>query len=311
TDQGFYLKKLPVRVSSNLLKNSSFETGVKYWNSRLGFPVMAEITLNGNEAWIGSQSIFSIVEQPPANPWDVQLSQGDISLQAGTQYFGSLRAKSGLNANQITAAVINASNFALITQKQFTPGENWELYEFEFTPSLSLTALFNVDMGANTGSYYLDDFILTTAELKEMNLVKNPDFFDGDREWSFSTLSGAVAEETVIHGEYRVSINNAGSNPWDVHLGQAGLQVEQGFEYTFSFDAYADSPREISPLLGRNSEPWTVYSGGEPVELSTTRQSYTITFPMTDATDLDSRLGFDIGGTDGTVYFDNILLRKG
>jgi hypothetical protein len=32
---------------------------------------------------------------------------------------------------------------------------------------------------------------------------------------------------------------------------------------------------------------------------------------MTEATDLGARLGFDIGGYDGIVYFDNILLRKG
>ena len=32
---------------------------------------------------------------------------------------------------------------------------------------------------------------------------------------------------------------------------------------------------------------------------------------MTEPTDLQSRLGFDIGGNGANVYFDNILLRKG
>jgi beta-glucanase (GH16 family) len=311
TDQGFHLKKLPVRVSSNLLKNSSFEKGVKYWNSRLGFPVVAEITLNGNDAWAGSQSVFSIVEQPPANPWDVQLSQGDIALKAGTRYYGSFMAKSGLTANQITAAVINASNFALAAQKAVTPGENWESYEFEFTPSQSFTALFNVDIGANTGSYYLDNFILTTQELKEMNLVKNPDFFDEKKDWTLTTLSGAIAEGTVENGEYVVSTDNAGNNAWDVHLGQSGIALEQGYEYTLSFDAYTDANRQITPIVGKNGEPWTLYNTGEPVSLSSNLQTYSFTFPMNEPTDLQSRLGFDIGGSDASVFFDNILLRKG
>jgi beta-glucanase (GH16 family) len=311
TDQGSYLKEFPVRVSSDLLKNSSFETGVKYWNSRLGYPVAAEIMLVNNEAYGGSQSVSSTVEQPPANPWDVQLSQGDIELQAGTHYYGSFTAKAGLTTNEITAAVVNASSFALAAQKTVTPGENWNLYEFDFTPSQSFTALFNVDMGANAGSYYLDNFKLTTPELTGMNQVQNPDFFDGDSIWTLTTLSGATAAGSVTDGEFAVAIGNPGSHAWDVHLGQAGLRLEQGFEYTFSFDAYTDAPMQITPIVGKNSEPWTVYSNGNPVTLSTGRQTYSLTFPMNQPTDMEARLGFDIGGIAGNLYFDNILLRKG
>ncbi len=241
----------------------------------------------------------------------MQLSQGEIELQAGTRYFGSFSAKAGLTANEITAAVTNASSFALVAQKTVTPGEDWELYVFDFTPSQSFTALFNMDMGANAGSCYLDNFKLTTPELTGMNQVQNPDFFDGDSIWTLTTLSGATVEGSVTDGEFAVAIGNAGSNAWDVHLGQADMQLEKGFEYTFSFDAYANAPMQITPIVGENSEPWTVYSDGEPVTLSTTRQSYSITFPMNQATDLDARLGFDIGGNAGNLYFDNILLKKG
>jgi len=108
-----------------------------------------------------------------------------------------------------------------------------------------------------------------------------------------------------------VVITNAGSSAWDVNLGQAELKLEQGFNYTFSFDAYADKPMQITPLAGKNSEPWTVYSDGKPVTLSASRQTYTVTFPMNQATDLKARIGFDIGGNSGSIYFDNILLRKG
>lgn len=311
TNQGSYLKAFPVRVSSNLLKNNSFEKGVKYWNRNLGYPVTAEILLEGNEAYGGSQSVFSIIDQPPANPWDVQLSQGDIELQAGTSYHGSFMAKAGLTSNEITAAVANASSFVPAVQKTVTPEENWALFEFEFTPSQSFTALFNVDMGAEAGSYYLDNFKLTTPELTEMNLMQNPDFCDGDSIWILTTLSGATAAGSVKDGEFEVSIGNAGVNAWDVHLGQAGLHLEQGFKYTFSFDAYANTPRQITPLAGKNSEPWTVYSDGKPVSLTANRQTYSVTFPMNQATDPVARLGFDIGGNNGTLFFDNVLLRKG
>ncbi|MBE0653773.1 MAG: carbohydrate binding domain-containing protein [Bacteroidales bacterium] len=311
TTGGTYLKTLPVRVSSNLLKNRGFEKGVKYWKSSTGYPVRAQMNLREGESHGGTHSIHTTITVAGGNPWDVQLSHRDLDLKGGTTYNAGFMAKSGVPGNKINAAIINQSNFALAAQKQISPLEDWGLYEFDFTPSQNITAAFNVDMGGNTGSYYLDDFVLTTEELTNLNLVKNPDFFDGMEGWTLTTLSSAIADGSAVQGEYTVSIGNGGGNPWDVFLGQSGLLVEQGFEYTISFDAYAGAPRRITPLVGKNSEPWTVYSGGEPVSISTTRQTYSFTFPMNEPTDPDSRLGFDTGGDEGVVYFDNILLRKG
>ncbi len=311
TGDGTILKTLPVRVSSNLLKNTGFEKGVKYWRSAAGYPVKAQINLDGEVFHGGAHSIYSGVTDPSGNAWDVQLSQSGFVVQGGTRYHASLMAKSGAAPEQISAAVINASSFALAGQKTISTGESWELYEFDFTPSGTFAAAFNVDMGGHTGSYYLDDFILTTGELTGLNLVKNPDFFDGEEAWTLTSLSAAIAEGSVSEGAFSVSISNGGTSAWDIHLGQSGLPVENGFEYLVSFDAYADGPRLISPLVGKNGEPWTVYSNQEPISITTTRQAYSFTFPMTGPTDLQARLGFDLGGNAANVHFDNILLRKG
>ncbi|MDX2432029.1 MAG: carbohydrate binding domain-containing protein [Bacteroides sp.] len=311
TGMGTYIKTLPVRVSPNLLKNMGFEKGVKYWRSATGYPVKAQIALDGEVFHGGAHSIFSGVTDPSGNAWDVQLSQSGFVVQSGTKYHASFLAKSGATQNQISAAVINTSSFALAGQKTISPEVDWGLYEFDFIPSGNFAAAFNVDMGGNTGIYYLDDFVLTTRELSDLNLVNNPDFFDGEQAWALTTLSAAVAEGTIAKGEYAVSISNGGTSPWDIHLGQSGLPVENGFEYMVSFDAYADAPRPISPLVGKNDEPWTVYSDEEAISLTTTKQTFSFTFPMNEPTDLQSRLGFDIGGHGANVYFDNILLRKG
>ncbi len=311
TSQGTSLKTLPVRVSPNLIKNMGFEKGVKYWRNVTGYPVKAQIKLDGEEHQGGEHSIFTGVTDPSGDAWDVQLSQSDIALKGGTRYHASFMAKSGATQDQISAAVINISNYALAGQKTILPGESWGLYEFDFTPSASMSAAFNVDMGGQTGTYNLDDFKLTTSQLSELNLVKNPDFFDEEEAWSLTTLSAATAEGNVAKGEYAVSISNGGSSNWDIHLGQSGLPLENGYEYIVSFDAYADAPRQISALVGKNAEPWTVYSDEEPISLSTTKQTYSFTFAMNEPSDPQSRLGFDIGSDGTNVYFDNILLRKG
>ena len=310
-DGSSYAKSLPVRVSANLLKNPGFEKGVKYWKSATGFPSKADISLEDGEFYSGLHSIYSNVTTAQGNPWDVQLSQSGLVLNAGTDYLAGVQAKSGTAQTPVNLSVINSSTYALIGQETIFPGDNWGSFEFDFSSPQGMNAAFNVDMGGNTGNYYFDDFMLTTPELLSLNLVTNPDFFDGDDAWNLVLLSGAQAVGTVENGEYAVSISNGGNDPWDVYFGQSGLPVENGYHYMVSFDARADADRQVSFLVGENSVDWTVYSGDNPVNLTTMKTNYSIEFDMNDPTDLQSRLGFDIGGGTGTVRFDNIRLRKG
>ncbi len=305
-----YIYRLPVKVSANLLKNGSFETGVKYWKNNTSFPPRGYFNIQKEEKNHREQSMYVEVFDPAGDPWDVQLSQQNLQISAGEDYQVSFWAKTGGAESQINVAVINLANFGLIGVQTFTIDKDWTHYTFEFKGTSVTSAAFNIDFGGHLGTYYLDDIVLTTSNLKKLNLVENPDFFDLDESWQITSLSGAEASGEVLNGEYRVSIQNSGTNPWDIHLGQSPLPLEQGNEYEFSFEAYADSPRDIIPLVGKNSEPWTVYHDLSPIVLSTTRNTYKYTFTMGEPTDLQARLGFDLGGNVSSVYFDNVLLRK-
>jgi beta-glucanase (GH16 family) len=306
-----FVKSLPVRVSPSYVKNTGFEKGVKHWVNTVGYPSKGSFSLRKEEVHSGHYSIFAEVTDAGGNPWDVQLSQQDLLLQGGTLYEASISVISEGAQEPISAAVINASDFSLIGQHTFTPGQDWEVYKFEFTAPSDMPAAFNIDVGGHTGTYYFDDVSLTTASLSELNLLKNPDFFQGEQAWELLNLSDAVSEGSAASGEYAVSITIGGINAWDIHLGQGNLPLENGFEYLFAFDAYASAPRQIIPLVGIDGEPWTVYTDIGPVSLTTNRQTFTFNFTMEEPTDLQARLGFDIGGEIPEVYFDNILLRKG
>jgi beta-glucanase (GH16 family) len=311
TGEGTFIKSRPVKVSPGYLRNPGFEKGVNYWRNTAGYPARASFLLHKEDIEPAGHSVFANVTDPGGNPWDVQLSQQNLVLQRGTAYRAGLMVRSEGTQEAISAAVINASTFAVVGQKSFTPSQEWDLFEFTFTAPSDIPASFNIDMGGHTGSYYIDQISLTTGALTSLNLVRNPDFFEGEDSWTLVNHSTAVSAGGIEAGEYVVSITNGGENAWDIHLGQTGLPLEQGFEYLFSFDAYADAPRQITALAGKNGEPWTVYNDADPVSLTTTRQTYTIPFTMTEPTDLQSRLGFDIGGAATRLYFDNILLRKG
>lgn len=308
--EGSYTIDYPVMVSSNLLKNPGFEKGVKYWNKSIAYPVEADFTLISGEMYRGDQSLRIRVTEPGANAWDVQLSQGRIQLQGGTLYHASFWARTEGGSNNITAAIINDQDYSLVVIETFTLSETWTKYTIDFIPSSSNTVAFNLDLGDHTGSYYFDDFELTTSRLANMNLLTNPDFFNDDADWTLTTHATAEATGDMIDGMYAVSINNGGDNAWDIHLGQTGVLIENGKEYLVTFDAYAEAPRQITALVGKNADPWTVYSGSQLISLTTTPQTHTFSFVMTEPTDPQSRIGFDLGGNTGDVFIDNIALRQ-
>jgi hypothetical protein len=141
--------------------------------------------------------------------------------------------------------------------------------------------------------------------------LANPDFERGKDDWYFNTLFPAQANGDVSDGEYAVSIDNGGTNTWDMNLGQSTVSVEKGKEYTISFDAYAAEPRSIFAFVGKNADPWTVYSGDHFFTLSTTKQAYVYSFIMAEPSDLQARFGFDFGASSTDVYFDNVFLSEG
>ena len=307
---GSRLIKYPVAMSNNLLKNSDFEKGTKYWNKSGYFPAEADFTISTQDVKSGDNSIFVDVKSPGVNAWDIQLSQTNLALKSGQTYHLAFWAKSETNS-AITAAIINASTFNLYTSKTFQLTTNWTPYNFSFVAPANAIGSFNIDMGGHTGTYHFDDFQLNFPATETNNQVKNADFSAGDSTWIFNTFYPAVAQGSVKDGEYTVLITNGGVYPWDIHIGQAGFTIEKGKEYTVSFDAYADAPREISPLVGKNSDPWTVYSNNGNVLLSTNRKTYSFSFIMEETTDDQARLGFDVGVSSEDVFIDNVLLTKG
>ena len=301
----------PVSVSANLLKNPGFEKGVKYWSGIVGYPAEADLLLNTSTVHYGNHSLSVDVQTLGANAWDIQCSQKNIEFESGVQYRLSFWARAENPSAEINVAYIKPDPFFLYYSEKIQLSGEWNRYEVNYTATESEWVNLNIDFGFQTGRIYLDHFLLTTAELLNSNQVENGDFFDADSNWNLVTHSGAMATGTVIDGEYRVSISNSGPNVWDVHLGQAGIKVENGLEYTVIFDAYAASPRTISVLVGKNSDPWDVYHDTEEIALTTEKETFSYSFVMDHPSDSQARFGFDIGASTTDVYFDNIRVSSG
>ncbi|HNX65114.1 MAG TPA: carbohydrate binding domain-containing protein, partial [Oscillospiraceae bacterium] len=150
------------------------------------------------------------------------------------------------------------------------------------------------------------------AESTEM--IKNGDFGAGLPEnWSTFT-QGGEADVFIRDGQLVVSVKKTGSVDYGVQLYQDGFSLDQGCKYKMSFDAYSTIPRKIEYRVQLNGGDYHAYNS-QIVDLTTSIQTYTFEFEMTEASDPAPRLAFNLGlpkGVDSLepheVMLDNIVL---
>ena len=57
------------------------------------------------------------------------------------------------------------------------------------------------------------------------------------------------------------------------------------------------------------ADPWIIY-GYQEVMLSTTKETHSFSFAMTEPTNSNARIAFDVGASDVDVYLDDICMTK-
>ena len=127
------------------------------------------------------------------------------------------------------------------------------------------------------------------------SLLWNGNFSLGKQRWSLA-LSGARAEDTVMHGAYYLSIQDPGPLSYSIQLTQAGLSLNKGARYALSFDAWSKAPKTISAKV-QDVEFFSSYMAYKSVPLSTKKRHFLKVFTMAQ-TRSDCRVCFEAGGID-------------
>jgi hypothetical protein len=140
------------------------------------------------------------------------------------------------------------------------------------------------------------------------NLLYNGDFSEGNGEWNFLVHDEALAQDSLINGEFCIDITEGGSEYWKIQLVQTNIPVFFGHKYAFQFDAWAAGNRLIEPMIIKNNN--SNYSKTSPMMISRRKQSYKFEFTMKEATDYNAMVEFNCGKSNIDVYFDNISLRE-
>lgn len=157
---------------------------------------------------------------------------------------------------------------------------------------------------------YIDDFSYgidnTGGSLPfEDGLLTNGDFENGAAPWTIGVSPDPAPVVTDAgNSYYSVDVTTAG-NAYDVNVSQK-LEIIEDATYTLSFDAWSDQARPILPGIGLSAGPWTNVT--EEVNITTDRQTYTLTLTATGFAASDARVFFDLGAAVGTVNIDNVSL---
>ncbi|MFW5785153.1 MAG: carbohydrate binding domain-containing protein, partial [Chitinispirillaceae bacterium] len=138
-------------------------------------------------------------------------------------------------------------------------------------------------------------------------LIVNGSFSDGDNNWHLGVYGGE-ASGAVVDGQYETVIDQAGSEHWHAQFTQGGIRLEQGKSYRLTFDARAVANRSIIVNVGQSGGAYTSYSEMEEILLTTSIQTYTVTFDMTQPTDENARVEFNSGLNDLDWYLDDVSL---
>jgi hypothetical protein len=185
-----------------------------------------------------------------------------------------------------------------ITMASLVNLKNKETYYFRVTA---------VDQSGTESAASDEQSVLVDLVKPGENLVVNGDFSLGTSSWSLALSGTGIADFGVTNGTAGIDITNAGTALANIQLQQAGLRLMQGQPYALEFDAWADGPRYLEARLLMNQSPSTTYKLVTP-SLTPAKQHFNYPFTMAFATDLNTRLAFNLGVSTIDVYFDNVNL---
>lgn len=127
--------------------------------------------------------------------------------------------------------------------------------------------------------------------------------------WCSWLNNGTNVATEVNAGVCKYTIQQAGSQTWDVQLIQWGFLLEAGYAYQLQFDVKADADRSFGVYIGEQGGSWINLNKSYAQTAGTNWQSKTINFNASSVAPLQ-KLSFEMGGSAVNMYFDNIVLVK-
>ncbi|MEM9227133.1 MAG: LamG-like jellyroll fold domain-containing protein, partial [Verrucomicrobiota bacterium] len=138
--------------------------------------------------------------------------------------------------------------------------------------------------------------------------VSNGNFSAGQADWTLwpSTTDGAAASLSVVGGEAVIDVTAGGTSEWHIQFFQDGIVIEEGTEFTVTFDARCTTG--TMPIRGQVREQDFSNTYNDNFTLDTQMKPYSFTFTPVAGTE-NARIEFYLGAAGAnTVIIDNVTL---
>lgn len=135
----------------------------------------------------------------------------------------------------------------------------------------------------------------------------NSNFNHANLAWSLFLHGNAAATLDMSNGNAVIDIQTIGTSQWHVNLRHKSLVLENGKTYRISYKAHAEDNRAISVIANKNDGTSGYFYHSQ--EITTTPTNYSHEFTMTETTDYNSYLSFNVGNYEAhEVYFDDLSI---
>ena len=160
------------------------------------------------------------------------------------------------------------------------------------TASASGASASGTDEGAAEGEATQGEGQEAVSEATS-ELLLSSSFEEGDDAWRLQTWEGAEARGDTAEGEYCVTIDNTGTETWQIGLQTHELPLQAGRDYTLTWSGRSERPVIINSRFLAGAEPWSTYKNWETT-LGSLENSFSHTFTA-EADDPSAILEFQMG----------------
>ncbi|MFA7491542.1 MAG: cellulase family glycosylhydrolase [Mariniphaga sp.] len=185
---------------------------------------------------------------------------------------------------------------------------NWSWAYWEFSAGFGI-----YNPSSKTYNQALVDALLHNEMPEPGQYVGTPlyssDFQNGNDGWNLVNHQGASSQLSRTNNILGIDINNGGTAGWHVQLQRGGFSFTAEKKYRYTFKAKAASAKNITTYIGMTQDPWSAYSGYNPVSLADTFAVYSFIFDM-NITDSNARMVFDIGNSETDVSITDIRIEE-
>lgn len=285
----------PPATECDLIDNGDFSSDLQDW-ADWG----CEMELQNGEAFVDISSNSA------------GLKKGNtLTFEEGKTYRITFDARAESGRNMKVKATLDYSPYDLYFQEEVALTTSMQSYELTFTMNqYSPDSALEFNFKGSTTNVYLDNVQVSEIDCgttppppppsTECDLIDNGDFSSDLQDWS-----DWGCEMELQNGEAFVDIS---SNSAGLKKGNGSFDFEEGKTYRITFDARAESGRNMKVKAVLDYSPYTKYFE-EEVALTTSMQSFEMTFTMGQYS-AASALGFSFKNSTTNVFLDNVQVSE-